>query len=413
MVVLLLFVGLAVDFGMAYLTRAQLGKAADAAALTAARYSALPTATATGYAQSAFAMNLGSLVYTTTPTATITPTTVASGTVWNVVASGTNKTFFAGLLPGYSTLNVASSSQSLAKIVEMTLVLDISSSMISDGGKQNLPGAVQNFITYFDDNKDSVALVYFSSTATLAMPMQTGSFQSTVHGDAANLPWGGHTFSDAALQKAFTQELQPVVGNVQKVVVFFTDGGANLIQGTVTCSSGSASVKSGSNYNFGGEDPGSGQSTLPATDYDFIDPKTGGGICNYPTNCCTGTFPSASTAGSVAPAWTASGPAVTPWSTGGTPVQITWSNVRADALYRAIGDANAMRNQGITVYAIGLGSAPDPVDPQFLCQVANDPCSATYNPNLPAGVYQSAATGADLDQAFQTIASLIRLRLTQ
>jgi hypothetical protein len=93
--------------------------------------------------------------------------------------------------------------------------------------------------------------------------------------------------------------------------------------------------------------------------------------------------------------------------------------VTADAFYRAIGDAIAMRQQGITVYAIGLGSAPDPVDGPYLCQIANDPCTGTDSPNtkynaaLPTGKYQSAPTGQDLDQAFQTIASIIRLRLTQ
>ena len=59
MTVLLLFVGLAIDFGMAYVTRAQIGKAADAAALTAARYSAQGTVKAEALAKSAFALNYG------------------------------------------------------------------------------------------------------------------------------------------------------------------------------------------------------------------------------------------------------------------------------------------------------------------------------------------------------------------
>ena len=39
LVVLLLFVGLAIDFGMAYVSKASLGKAVDAAALTGAKNS--------------------------------------------------------------------------------------------------------------------------------------------------------------------------------------------------------------------------------------------------------------------------------------------------------------------------------------------------------------------------------------
>ncbi len=431
MVVLLLFVGLAIDFGMAYVTKAQLGKAADAAALTAARYSAMgknqaeQLANATQLANAAFAMNYNSsspgYSGNAVPTPVVTPTTCPdpikcptdSGTLWSVTATATNQTLFAKLLPGFSTVNVASSATSLARTVEMTLVLDRSSSMQSDGGSTYLPGAVNSFINYFNDTTDSVALVYFASQATTAMQMQTGSFQSTISGDAGSLPWGGHTFSDDALQKAFTQELTPVKGNVQKVVVFFTDGGANMIQGTVTCTSGSPGS---GKWNFGGEDPGSSGSSLPANAVDFLDPTTTKDKCIYTSgNCCVGTFPSASVAGLLAPAWSSTGPSVTPW-TGGTPTTINHDNVRADAFYRAIGDAIAMRLQGITVYAIGLGSAPDPVDPQFLCQVANDPCNGTntnYNAALPTGVYQSAPTGQDLDAAFQKIASIIRLRLTQ
>ena len=57
LVALLLFAGMAIDFGMAYVTSAQIGKAADSAALTAARYSALGTAGATALATSAYNMN--------------------------------------------------------------------------------------------------------------------------------------------------------------------------------------------------------------------------------------------------------------------------------------------------------------------------------------------------------------------
>ena len=65
LVVLLLFVGFAIDFGMAYVTKARLGKAVDAAALTGARYSAQAAGEtladaqteSTALAQSSFAMN--------------------------------------------------------------------------------------------------------------------------------------------------------------------------------------------------------------------------------------------------------------------------------------------------------------------------------------------------------------------
>lgn len=414
MVILMIFVGLAIDFGLAYVTKARLGKAIDAAVLTGAKYSGQGVAQSTLLAQNAFAMNYGTppLDAGAAPVPTINYTTDANG---NTMVSGSAttaiSTSFLGLLPGFSTLNVSAAAQSEARKVEMTLVLDRSGSMTGDGGSTNLPGAVEDFIGYFNDSTDSVALVTFSATATTVLKMTTGNFKQTVTNDVNSINWGGNTFSDAALQQAFTQELQPVVGNVTKVVVFFTDGGANTIQNNLTCNTGQK-LASGT-WNFGGQDP-------PSTNVSFMDPTsaTGNVKCYLSDgNCCNlpGTFPSASTAQTVAPAWTANGPVSTPWSTGGTLVPISFANVQADAIYRAIGDANAMREQGITVYSIGLGSAPAQADPTFLCRVANDPsCAGTaYNPNLPAGVYQPAATGADLDQAFQAIASIIRLRLTQ
>jgi Flp pilus assembly protein TadG len=418
LVVLLLFVGLAIDFGLAYITKANLGKSVDAAALTAARYSAQGEDQSTLLAKSAFAMNYGNPARdhnNTPPVPTITYTPDPSGTYANVSATATIDTFFIGMLPQYKTLNVSSVAQSKAALIEMTLVLDRSGSMSSDGGSANLAGAVTDFIDYFDNTKDSVALVTFSATPTTVLPMTTGNFQQQVINDANAISYGGSTFSDAALQQALTQEYTVVTGSPLKVVVFFTDGGANMIQNALTC--GPGSQKASGTWSLGGQDP-------PSTDVGFLDPTTGnesGCYLSSKTPCCTNpanpgtpaTFPSSSQGQTVAPAWTSKGPVTTPWTTG-TLVPISYTNVQADALYRPIGDAIAMRKAGITVYAIGLGSAPAPADPTFLCQVANDPsCSPTYDSTLPAGVMQYAATGADLGPAFQAIASIIRLRLTQ
>ena len=116
------------------------------------------------------------------------------------------------------------------------------------------PGAVSNFTDRFDDGKDSASLVTFSTTATTDVSMRTGNFQSLIKNTANSLSFSGHTFSDAALQQAFTQENVAVTGNVQKSVVFFTDGGANTIQNNLTCGSGST-LATGI-WNFGGQDPG-------------------------------------------------------------------------------------------------------------------------------------------------------------
>ena len=59
LMVLLLFVGLAIDFGLAYVTNAKLGKAVDSAVLTAAKNTGLGQTAFTPIAKSAFFMNYG------------------------------------------------------------------------------------------------------------------------------------------------------------------------------------------------------------------------------------------------------------------------------------------------------------------------------------------------------------------
>jgi hypothetical protein len=74
-----------------------------------------------------------------------------------------------------------------------------------------------------------------------------------------------------------------------------------------------------------------------------------------------------------------------------------------------------MRAEGITVYAIGLGTS---IDQAFLQQIANDPASSTYNPSQPVGIAAFASScpsqqcTIQLQQVFQTIAAKIMLRLT-
>src|ERR1017187_6139400 len=59
MVVLILFVGLGVDLGFSYITRAELSKSVDAAALLGVRSLSIGTNDAQEVALSAFAMNYG------------------------------------------------------------------------------------------------------------------------------------------------------------------------------------------------------------------------------------------------------------------------------------------------------------------------------------------------------------------
>jgi hypothetical protein len=260
----------------------------------------------------------------------------------------------------------------------MSLVLDKSGSMNKNGGAQALPPAVVNFLTYFDDTRDQVAMVSFSSIATVNVSIRT-NFTTTITNAVNNMPFGGATYSQAGLLNGQTQinSVPTAAGeNVVKVAVFFTDGWANTVNDTLNCPPSSS-------LNFGGCAPPE-NAVGWCSGISFMDPNTGKGV-----SCGAASFPS---------------------QVAGSMQSFTMANIANDAMYRSVLVANTMRTQGITVYSIGLGNK---ISQQFLRQVANDPASSTYDPAQPQGEAVFAPTPADLQTVFQTIANKILLRLSQ
>jgi hypothetical protein len=334
-------------------------------------------------------------------------------TLIQVTATSTINTYFLALVPAYKTLNVTATAQARYARVQLTLVIDRTGSMVNNAPGTTLPDAINLFAEQFDNVQDTVAMVSFANDQTVDVPMMTGGFQSPVESAANGMParFNGGTFSDGALQLAYTEEQKNMglTGNIVHAV-FFTDGQANTIQTPLTCTGG-GNLLSGT-WNIGGMDPpnnnliafmstdntsykgkncpGKGNNVIA---YPLNNTPPNGGSCasqnDGSSNACNGDFLSTVT---------------------GTMLKTTWANVNADALQRAVTDANTMRANNIIVYTIGLGADPQA---SFLCQVANDPCSSTYNPNLPVGEYVPAANASQLGAAFQEIANNIHLRLVQ
>ena len=177
--VLVLFVGLGVDLGFAYITQAQLAKAVDAAALAGMSNYYQGAGTATAIAKNTFTVNFApnnkqpGYIQGTPTVQTSFSVDQNSNELFTVTALATMKTFFIGLA-GLPTLNVSDSSTATRAHVIMTLVLDHSGSMdpgcdLSDAdcsqGGTYLPSAVANFISVFEDNVDQAAMVSFGATA--------------------------------------------------------------------------------------------------------------------------------------------------------------------------------------------------------------------------------------------------------
>jgi len=379
--ILIGFTGLGIDLGLAFLTRANLSKAVDAAALAAMRNFSLGQAQAEAIAQSVFNTNYGSGIGrdSAPPVFNINMTTDANNNpVVNVSASVSINTLFLRVLSGFNTLKVASSAQATRPHLIMSLVLDKSGSMNLNGGAQALPPAVDNFLTYFDNNTDEIADVSFSSVANVDVSIRT-NFLNAITKAVNKMPFGGATYSEGGLLDGQAQIDGVSVSageNVVKVAVFFTDGWANTVQDTLNCPPSKL-------LNFGGCAPPE-QAAGWCSGISFMNPNTGNS-----QSCGATQFPS---------------------QLAGGPQSLTEANISNDAMYRSVQIANNMREQGIVIYSIGLG---DKISQAFLQQIANDPASSTFNPNEPIGQAVFAPTASDLDAVFQSIASEILLRLSQ
>lgn len=387
--ILLVFMGLAIDGGFMFVTRANLSKAVDAATLAAIKNLSLGTDQAEQIARDTFTANYNaSMRNTGAPQVDIEFTTDgASNTVVNVSGATTMNTFFLGLLPGFQSIPIRAEAQSLRPKLIMSLVLDRSGSMQSNRGCEALPGAVDNFISFFDDSNDRVALVTYASHARLDVSVRK-NFKTAVSNAVPRScasDYAGYTFSDGGLQIG-SQQIQSVSvasgEEVVRVAVFFTDGLANTFQGTFRCPDPNGTPTllnlSGGDYQSASND---------ASSPSLLNPNTGGSAsCSGLNNGDTFT------------------------SVSGAQLALTRKNARAEGKIRALITAESIRQAGITVYTIGLG---DNVDQDFLREIANDPAGPNHKPNQPIGEFAFAPTKEDLNEVFQEIAERIIGRLSQ
>jgi hypothetical protein len=262
------------------------------------------------------------------------------------------------------------------------------------GGGQYLPLSVTDFINFFDDTNDIAAMISFSSTANVDVPMQR-PFRQLISTTASNLQFVGGTFSVGGLSNAIPQinsVIIPAGQNVNKVVVFFTDGLANMIQQTLSC---------GVTLNFGGHDNND-------NNVSFWDPNNtpeGSQIQGSPS-CTIGDGNNLSCFGCSASQFFAYGV--------GASEPFTRANVTAEARYQCVQVANTMRDQGFYVFAVGLSSDPNDVIPaDFLQEVANDPSSPQFDSSKNVGLALIATDPSQLDTIFRQIAQQILLRLTK
>jgi len=392
LVVLILFIGLAIDFGFAYVTRANLSKAVDAAALAGIRsVSAQGETNAKEIALNAFNMNYGSSGRDTngTPVPELNFANDETGAKFlDVKATATINTFFIRILPQWTTLKVGAHAQAKRSPLVISMVLDKSGSLTINGGDSRLPPAVSDFISKFDDNIDRASMVSFATGHVVDVAVKR-PFINTIQNKIRASKFGGGTFAMGGLQDAAAQNASIADPNVIKVVVFFTDGWANMNQDQLDCTN--------QQLIYGGCSPSEFKK----------------GWCKNWKADTVVYYKASDAANNLDPQnqFTCGSTQFT--KKNGKKANLNMTDISDESNYRAEQMADTLRSQGTAVYAIGLGDTADVISKPFLDNLANIPGAATFNPNQPQGAVVIVPTADDLDAAFQKIANQILFRLTQ
>ena len=463
---LILFSGLAVDSGRAYMVKAQLTKAVDGAALAAARNLNLgdPRAEAVRIFKANFPPGYLGTSTAADPTAQAgffsSSVDVATGVnTVTVAASAVLPTTFMRLA-SLNEVTVASSGAATRRMVDLSLVLDVSSSIGS--GWPAVRDAARAFANAFDAANDRFALVTFGNGATVLdqMPSARGFNKTKVKSDIANNLPGGSTNMVEGLYRGW-DELRAVPKNAQsglRVIVLFTDGASNGVPADYSYAGatnpGIASTLRTFDFPKNYPDPDNQTWNNPQI-AGLYDTQTGGNVKKLaPTGVTVNpwtlpdtlpgvpylppaswhthrrsagiptSFPLQSATLTVNGLPQSSRRGLRNWNNSAKryPADVFNINNAARNLVEIIANEARSDDDGqypIRIYTIGMGElvrynlGTMPEKPEdILKRIANDPSSPDYNGDQLEGKYYYARTPADVGPAFQQLQSQI-LRLSK
>ena len=454
--VLLIFVGLAVDTGRAYVVQAQLSKAVDGAALGAARMlnSGDPRQEAATIYRANFPAGwMGTTSSTDPGEAGFFQVNTLASTGTNVVtvnATAVVPTTFMKLA-NFQEVTVQATGEATRRMVDLSLVIDVSSSL---GWRwPYVRDAARTFVDSFDETSDRISLVFFGNGGRVVDPMPAGRGfdKARVIADIPNTLPGGSTAMVEGLYRGW-DELRSVPNGQQsglRVIVLFTDGASNSVPGIYPGSSTSRGLRT---YDFPERNDPDNQTHDYPTIAGLYDTQSGAGVPNIANQSYYWDAPSAHTTVTHLPLTSyhsyhrSSGipfsfplvnPAVnvdgmpqtarrplrgTPNASGQYPTQIHNINNAARNLVETIAFRARTDTDGdypIRIYTIGmgelvrlmLGTRPETSE-SMLKRLANDMSSPDYVNTQLEGKYYYAATADDVGPAFAALQNQI-IRLTK
>ena len=456
MPMLLLFTGLAVDSGRAYLVKAQLSKAVDGAALSAVRNlnGGSPKGEAAKVFNANFPPDFMGVTFVTDPASDPDfyemHTVEESGVhVVTIKATATLPTTFMRL-GTLSEVTVSSASEATRRMVDLSLVLDVSGSI--GPAWPAVRDAARSFIDAFDPAGDRMALVTYSYGARVLdqMPATFGFDKVKLKADVPNSLPGGTTSMAEGLYRGW-DEVRAVPSGQQaglRVIVLFTDGSGNVFPGFLDASGTAKGVFSG-DFPDVTPDPTNATTNTPSIQ-GLYDTQTGAQSPSWlftpsnwnSTDTYTGmqylpntsahthhrssgiptSFPVQSNSLKVNGVTQSSKRGLRNYNSvaGKYPAEVFNIRNAATNVTEIIADAARSDETGdhrIRIFTIGmgnlvkmnLGTIPESSE-SVLMRIANDKRSPDYNSAQLEGKYYYAATAADLAPVFQQLQNqIIRL----
>ena len=425
LVLLLGIAGLVIDAGLAYLVKARLNAAVDAAAVAGARavtsgdtepQQRLSAQTA---AQEFFDANIPRNYLLSTPVLTVKKVTFNAGEV-------TVDTKAEALMPvslmqvmGFTSMTPVASAQTIRRDLDMAFVVDDSGSLKPSAAA--VRAAAKSFLEKFNVTQDRVALIRFGSGAQIDKAIKTsgrGFDRDAMLDKIATYDFGGNTSSVEGMWHAREQlkSIAPLNRSSLRVIVFFSDGEPTSLGGLVKFSNGICKDIPGviTNESTGLFDLNSSKqkSILGCK----IDASRGISVTTLPK------WYNAHGANDQEFAVVTDTPRVVKADlTGSQKIRGLDPNIDRAARNLAEAVAAKAREEGIFVYTLGLGASLKTgtgVDLEkgedvlkCMANVADGPARC-YNPAERVGMYCHAATQADLTPCFSRLASAI-LRISK
>lgn len=410
-------VGLVLDSGRAYLVRARLGAALDAAVLAAARSvsrgddAASRTAGATAAAFRAFRANYPDGYLGSTPAMRTPDLRFEQGKV--VVDASASASLPVGLtaVMNFTRLDIGAAAQAVRRDLDLALVLDVSTSLAP--AAQQVRDAAAMFLDRFGPDTDRVALLRFANGAVVDAPIRTearGFDRQAMRTQLQATQFHGYTNSAEGLWHARAQlnSIASAQRSTLRVMVFFSDG-----------------VPTALASRFGVSAPaGCDGVGVLVTDMDGV-AVHGLWRADRQEELLPGCEGVTLEAHALPAFYDAHGAQHRVPLAGGGPRQVTaepsWTNVNRAARNLAEAMAAQARADGIHVYTIGLGpelarrgGADNESGSDLLRCLANAPDApaACRVPAQPAGVYCHAQDAQDLKPCFAILGAEI-LRLTR